>query len=317
VRCRTPASFRLRCSTASNSEEYEVESSADSKTLEPLRPGSTAVVPEPPSPLRSTSFPDRRGGFRSRSSPHTLELSAPGRTMMRRAGVTGCFTDPETSGSTRDPQLPWGSCCIRKTFWRLPVCYSNRHRHAHRSRKFSGVRDPVQTPGTVTRAARPSRVTGLSKSRLFGQQSRRFRPACPTGKKAYRRPGHQSTARFHRQTFSTAGVENMSDRVETRSNVLSATRRPSSKSAAPPQSPAIGARRTRCLETASERAAGKKIRKSVCPQRFAIAAGSARRSRHGDPWIGLTGGQHPYKMPPQRLAPLHLVVSAALAGRGL
>jgi hypothetical protein len=175
VRCRTPASFRLRCSTASNSEEYEVESSADSKTLEPLRPGSTAVVPEPPSPLRSTSFPDRRGGFRSRSSPHTLELSAPGRTMMRRAGVTGCLTDPETSGSTRDPQLPWGSCCIRKTFWRLPVCYSNRHRHAHRSRKFSGVRDPVQTPGTVTRAARPSRVTGLSKSRLFGQQSRRFR----------------------------------------------------------------------------------------------------------------------------------------------
>jgi len=53
------------------------ESSADSKTLEPACPGSTAVVPELPSPLRSTSLPHRRRGFRhrnplSRSSPRRL-----------------------------------------------------------------------------------------------------------------------------------------------------------------------------------------------------------------------------------------------------
>jgi hypothetical protein len=48
------APSRPRCSTASNSEEYEVESSVASKALEPARPGSTAVVPEPASPLRST-----------------------------------------------------------------------------------------------------------------------------------------------------------------------------------------------------------------------------------------------------------------------
>ena len=48
------------------------------KTLEPIRPGPTAVVPRPRSPLRSTSFPNRRKGFRPRSSPHTLEPSAAG-----------------------------------------------------------------------------------------------------------------------------------------------------------------------------------------------------------------------------------------------
>jgi len=105
------APLRLRCSTTSNSEEYEAESSADSKALEPARPGSAAAVPEPSSPLRSTSFPDRRRSFRSRSSPLTLEPSASGRTMTRRAGAPGCSTDPGTSGSARDPQLPWGSCC--------------------------------------------------------------------------------------------------------------------------------------------------------------------------------------------------------------
>jgi hypothetical protein len=173
MRCRTPAPSCLRCSTASNSEEYEVESSADAKALEPFHPGPTAVVPEPPSPLRSTSFPDRRGSFRLRSSPRALPLSSSGRTMTSRASAPGCLTDPGTSGSTRDPQLPWGSYCIRKTLWRLPVLYSVEHRHARRSREFSGVRDPLRTPGTVSRAARPSRVTGLSKNSLLGQQSRR------------------------------------------------------------------------------------------------------------------------------------------------
>jgi hypothetical protein len=136
------APLRPRCSTVSNSEEYEVESSAASKALVPVRSGSTAVVPEPASPLRSTSFPDRRRGFRPRWSPHALEPSASGRTMMRRVGTSGCSADPETNGSTRDPQLPWGSCCIRKTFWRLPAFYSTRYRHTQRSWKFSG--SPLQ-----------------------------------------------------------------------------------------------------------------------------------------------------------------------------
>jgi len=48
-------------------------SSADSLTLEPVRSGSTAVVPELSSPLRSASFPDRRRGFRPRFSPRALE----------------------------------------------------------------------------------------------------------------------------------------------------------------------------------------------------------------------------------------------------
>jgi len=45
--------------------------------------------------------------------------------MTLRTGAPGFFTDSETSGSARDPQLPWGSCCIRKTFWRLPMHYSD------------------------------------------------------------------------------------------------------------------------------------------------------------------------------------------------
>jgi hypothetical protein len=104
------APLRPRCSTVSNSEEYEVESSAASKALEPLRPGPTAVVPEPASPLRSTSSSGHRSGFRPCGSPPVLESSASGRTMTRRTGTTGCSDSPRTSGSSRDPQLPWGSC---------------------------------------------------------------------------------------------------------------------------------------------------------------------------------------------------------------
>jgi len=158
------ASCRPWCSTASNSEEYEVESSMAFKTLEPIRPGPTAVVPRPRSPLRSTSFPNRRKGFRPRSSPHTLEPSAAGRTIPLRAGASGTSTDPGTGGSTRDPQLPWGSCCIRKTLWRLPVLYSIRDRHPRRSRRFSGAFGPLRTHVPVARSVRPLRVTGLSKS---------------------------------------------------------------------------------------------------------------------------------------------------------
>jgi hypothetical protein len=116
----------------------------------------------------------------ARLSPRRLGERFYTQAATRRTGAPGCLTDSETNGSTRDPQLPWGSCCIRKTLWRLPVLYSVRHRHARRSRKFSGAFDPQKTPGTVARTARPFRVTGLSKSHLLGQRSRRFRLTCPT-----------------------------------------------------------------------------------------------------------------------------------------
>jgi len=53
------------------------------RRLSPFRPGSTAVVPEPPNPLRSASPPSRRGNFRSRSSPRALESSASRRALAR------------------------------------------------------------------------------------------------------------------------------------------------------------------------------------------------------------------------------------------
>jgi hypothetical protein len=111
----------------------------------------------------------------ARLSPRRLSERCYTQAATRRTGAPGCLTDSETGGSTRDPQLPWGSRCIRKTFWRLPMLYSVRHRHARRSRKFSGAFDPRKTPGTVARTARPFRVTGLSKSNLLGQLSRRWK----------------------------------------------------------------------------------------------------------------------------------------------
>jgi hypothetical protein len=90
------ASFRPRCSSALNSEEYKVASSAGSKTLEPGRPGSMAMVPglsSPPS-KHIISGPSRR--LSPPLSPHALEPSAAGRTMPRRAGAPGSSTDPET-----------------------------------------------------------------------------------------------------------------------------------------------------------------------------------------------------------------------------
>jgi len=67
-----------------------------------------ALVPWPrfqdsQAPLRSTSSPDRRRGFHPRSSPHTLEPSAAGRTIPRRAGASGSSPDPGTNGPTGDP----------------------------------------------------------------------------------------------------------------------------------------------------------------------------------------------------------------------
>jgi hypothetical protein len=103
------APCRRRCSTASNSEEYEVGSSADSKALEPVRPGSMAMVPEPPSPLRSTSLPDRRGCSRLRSFPLALRPEASGRTMTLSGRRPRAFDRPGNQRISRDPQLPWGS----------------------------------------------------------------------------------------------------------------------------------------------------------------------------------------------------------------
>ena len=167
------APFRPRCSTASNSEEYEVESFAASQALELLHPGSTAVVPEPTSPLRSTSPPCRRRDFRPCWSPLVLKPSSLRQAATAQAGTSGSSTDTAASGSSRDPQLPWGFCCIRKTFWRLPVYDSTRYRHTRRSWKFLGV-SPERTFTAVARCDRPFHDIGISKSHLTGQPSRRF-----------------------------------------------------------------------------------------------------------------------------------------------
>jgi hypothetical protein len=53
------------------------------RRLSPFRPGSTAVVPEPPNPLRSASPPSRRGCFRIRWSPRALEPSASRQALSR------------------------------------------------------------------------------------------------------------------------------------------------------------------------------------------------------------------------------------------
>jgi len=183
-RC-APASFRPWCSTASNSEEYEVESSKASKTLEPVRSGSAYVVPESRGPLRSTSSPSRHEDFRprfplARLSPRHLGERCYTQAATRRTGAPGCLIDPKTNGPSRGPQLPWGFCCIRKTLWRLPVLYSAGNRHSLRSRKFPKAFGLRKTLGTVARTARPFRVTGLSKSHRLGQRSRRHRLTCPT-----------------------------------------------------------------------------------------------------------------------------------------
>jgi hypothetical protein len=173
------ASFHPCCSTASNSEEYEVESSTGSQMLEPARPGSTAVVPELPKPPSKHMAPEPSQGLSPPLFPsHALALGVRANTCVptttRRTGVSGCLASPGVGGSTRDPQLPWGSCCFRKTLRRLPMLHSRRHRHAHRSRKSSWARGPRQTPDAVARSERRFRVIELSKSHLLGQRSRRY-----------------------------------------------------------------------------------------------------------------------------------------------
>jgi hypothetical protein len=167
------APLRPRCSTVSNSEEYEVESSAASKALEPLRPGSTAVVPRSRSPLRSTSSPGCRRGFRPHWSPRTLESSASGRTMTRRTGIPGSSTSPETNGSSRDPQLPWGFRCIGRRSGAFRCSTPPSTGIPGRAGSFRGL--PLRSPAAVARSVRPFHVTGLSKSHLLGQHSRRCR----------------------------------------------------------------------------------------------------------------------------------------------
>jgi hypothetical protein len=282
MRCRTPAPLRLRCSTASNSEEYEVESSADSEALEPSHPGPTAVVPRPPSPLRSTCFPGRHKGFRPRWSPHALESSASGRTMTRRTGAPGCLTDPETGGSTRDPQLPWGSCCDRKTLWRLPVLYSNRHRHARRSREFSGAEAPSGRAPRLPAPFVPLMSPDYQRAFCRGQQSRRLRPACPTRSRAYSRAGVQSTVRFRLHPLSTVNVENLLSVRNSLPRAVSAARARSSSAASPrPGSatrpggvaPAAAAERGGCGRFFSEIALSTRIRRRRGASRAPRAVG--------------------------------------------
>jgi hypothetical protein len=132
------ASCRPRCSTISNSEEYEVGSSAferNTKARPPWSLGRGSKTSEPPS---EHIIPGPSQRLSLLLPPHALESSTAGRTIPLRTGAPGSLTDPGTGGSTRDPQLPWGSCCIRKTFWRLPMLDSIRHRHARQSWRFSG-----------------------------------------------------------------------------------------------------------------------------------------------------------------------------------
>jgi hypothetical protein len=130
------------------------------------------VVPRPASPLRSTSSPGCRRGFRPRWSPRTLEPSASGRTMMRQAGVPGSSTSPETSGSSRDPQLPWGFRCIGRRSGAFRCSTPPSTGMLGRAGSFRGL--PLRPPAAVARSVRPFHVTGLSKSHLLGQQSRYY-----------------------------------------------------------------------------------------------------------------------------------------------
>jgi hypothetical protein len=102
-----------------------------------------------------------------------------GRTMARQAGTPGSFTSPGTGGSTRDPQLPWGFRCIRKTFWRLPMLSppgTGIPGGAGSSRSL-----PRETLAMVSRRTRPFHVIGLSKSRILGQPSRRLGTSSKVG----------------------------------------------------------------------------------------------------------------------------------------
>jgi len=145
-RC-VPVSFRPWCSTASNSEEYEVESSTASQTLEPCpiwsrvrgsrvkRPPTEHIIPGPSQGLSPPLIP-----------PHALS-SASRRALLhasrdasdRRPGV---FDQPGNQRIYWRSAAPLGFMLHRKTLWRLPVLYSVRHRHARRSRKFSRAFDP-------------------------------------------------------------------------------------------------------------------------------------------------------------------------------
>ena len=162
-----------RCSTASYSEECEVESSADSKALEPASPGSTAVVPEPPSPLRSTSSAGRRRGSRLRWSPHTLESEAlwanhdasnrRPRVFHRPANLRIYERSTASMGFLLLPEdaLAPPGAPLRPA----PACPS-------KPEVFRGF-IPVWARDSVALVLRPFRVTGLSKSHLLGQLSRR------------------------------------------------------------------------------------------------------------------------------------------------
>lgn len=161
--------------------------------------------------------------------------------MMRRTGAPGCSTDLRANGPSRGPQLPWGSCCIRKTFWRLPVLHSDRHRHASRSREFSGSPPPTARYGFPSRTILPCHRTIKEPSARAALSS--FSTCLPNREKAYFGGRVQSNERFSRQKLSTVNVENMLSEGARRVGGASDVRSRGFGDAGPPVARAAGSRR--------------------------------------------------------------------------
>jgi hypothetical protein len=138
------------------------ESSADSKVLEPAlswshgrgsRTSESPSEPITPAPSQRLSPPQ---------SPLVLVPSASGRTMTRRTRHRRVFHQCENQRIYWRPAAPMGFSLIRKTLWRLPVCYSAGYRHILRSRMFPEVRDLRNSSSAVTRADRTIRAGSVA-----------------------------------------------------------------------------------------------------------------------------------------------------------
>ena len=168
------ALLRPRCFSASNSEEFEVASSAGSEALEPARPGSMAMVPGLPRAPSEHIIPGPSSGL----SPRLVPSHAPAlggwvnhTASSRRPRVFG------RSGNQRiyeRPAAPMGFLLLRKTLRRLPLLSPTSTGIPVRSRKFSGTLAPSRAPPGLP-GGTPFHVIGLSKSFLRGQPSRRSR----------------------------------------------------------------------------------------------------------------------------------------------
>jgi len=124
VRCRTPAPSRLRCSKPRTLRNTRSESSAGSKVLEPALPwfhGRGSRAPESPSE-HITPAPSQ--WLSPPQSPLAPEPSASGRTMTRRTRHHRVFRQCGNQRIYWRSAAPMGFSLIRKTLWRLPVCYS-------------------------------------------------------------------------------------------------------------------------------------------------------------------------------------------------